>query len=240
MQKYNEFLSYTQSKSPGAPQQERYCGFRLLQSLLQPRGSSAAAFETVCFGKWIAPQILSMRRRKTEKLSIKVNQNRRCHVSLVVHLQSTTPVAIATSWGLDIVCVTMIGTVKQNPSPIPARAWYPIHTPAPESVSKVINSPDAIVLRTPPRIKKGLKMPLAPMVMPTAIWVKASESISQLITVVNKEGVMERGVHLCPKLKEACELQMPLHLSLWLPGSRLGSNIEEYKNYQQCYNEFVR
>ena len=67
----------------------------------------------------------------------------------------------------------MIGTVKQSPSPIPARAWYPIHTLCSESTWSLNRSPVAIVLITSPAIRNGLKIPTAPIVIPTIIWVRA-------------------------------------------------------------------
>lgn len=95
-------------------------------------------------------------------------------------------VAGAISSGLDIRCVTMMGVVRHRPSPIPAMAWYPIHTLDPEWVCKVVNIPPATVVRIDPIIRNGLKSPTAPTVTPIMICVRARHMVSTLD--LNRQG----------------------------------------------------
>ena len=84
------------------------------------------------------------------------------------------------SSGLDIRCVTIIGVVRQRPSPIPPIAWYPIHTLDPDWICKVINIPPATVVMIEPTIRNGLKSPVAPTVTPMMICVRATRKVKWL------------------------------------------------------------
>jgi hypothetical protein len=82
-------------------------------------------------------------------------------------------VAIATSSSGTTTWDSIMGIVRQAPAPMPMTTWYPIHAPLGLCSFRSIRRPDPTAARTGPPIMKGMKWPVAVMVMPTAIWLNA-------------------------------------------------------------------